>query len=78
MREEKRRELGRPLRFLMCWIVRETLTQEIRIVSHEGGNPETEVSRTLNVAEAAWEGESGRRTDEKKGSRWSPGSRINP
>ena len=50
---EKRQELGSPWRFLNHWRERGMLLQEIRILSHERGNLETEVGRTLHAAEVA-------------------------
>ena len=52
MREEKRQELGRPWRFLIHSNQREKRTHGMRILSHTRGNPDTEVGRTLNVADA--------------------------
>jgi len=53
MRGEERQELGRPWWFLSHRNGRGKRAQGIRILSHGGGNPETEVGRTLNAVEAA-------------------------
>ena len=57
--------LGDPGR---SWVIGsgEGEAQEIRILSHKKGNPETEVGRTLNVALKPGEGESGRLLEAKR------------
>jgi hypothetical protein len=60
------------------WNVRGMLAQEIRIVSHERGNPDTEVSRTLNEADVHRKENQVGYSKRRKGSRWLPGSQISP
>jgi hypothetical protein len=42
------------------WKVCGELSQEIRMFRHKGGNPETELGRTLNESQRAVESEPGR------------------
>jgi hypothetical protein len=42
------------------WKVSGKLSQEIRMFRHKGGNPETELGRTLNESQRAAESEPGR------------------
>jgi len=63
--ERNVRNLGDPG---SSWVIGsgESVAQEIRILSHKRGNPETEVGRTLNAALKPGEGESGRLLEAKR------------